>query len=132
MTAAVDYLVRLLDRLPHAALSDPAGAEAAPAEEAVRRPPPAGGRDLAELLAVLDRAACLPDASAGLVTTGASMATLSAVVTARSVTLPETFLAGTLYLTRADAPAGRESCAAGRQPFCVVATAGTTNTGDSP
>jgi aromatic-L-amino-acid/L-tryptophan decarboxylase len=224
LTAAVDHVLGFLDRLPEAALSDTAGVAAVLADEAVRRPPPASGRPLAELLAVLDRAAGtglntaspgflafvpgsglvsaavadllagvlnrytgvaflapglvaleadvlrwvsglfgLPSRSAGLVTTGASMATLSAIVTARSVMLPENFLAGTLYVTeqahhsvtKAALLAGLPSRAVrvvpvdaalrlnpealraavaddravGRQPFCVVATAGTTNTG---
>lgn len=104
-----------------------------------------------------------PPGSRGLVTPGASMATLSAVITARAARLPEDFLAGTLYVTehghqsvakaallaglpraavrtvpvdadlhmdpealRAAVAADR---AAGRQPFLVAATAGTTNTG---
>jgi aromatic-L-amino-acid decarboxylase len=40
-----------------------------------------------------------PSRFGGLVTTGASMATLSAVITARSVMMPENFLAGRLYVT---------------------------------
>ena len=224
LTAAVDYVVGFLERLPEAALSDTADVAAVLADEAVRRPPSAGGRPFAELLAVLDRAASpglntaspgylafvpgsglvsaavadlladvlnrytgvafaapglvaleadvlrwlaglfgLPSRARGLVTTGASMATLSAVVTARSAMLEENFLAGTLYVTeqahqsvtkaallaglppgairvvpvdaglRMDPDARRAAVAAdratGRQPFCVVATAGTTNTG---
>lgn len=224
LTAAVEYVVRFLDRLPQAALSDTSEVAAVLADEAVRRPPAAGGRRLAELLAVLDRAAGpglntaspgylafvpgsglvsaavadlladvlnrytslafaspglvaleadiltwlaelfgLPSRAAGLVTTGASMATLSAVITARSTMLPENFQAGTLYVTeqthqsvtkaarlaglppaairivpvdaglRMDPDAFRDSVladrAVGQQPFLVVATAGTTNTG---
>ena len=41
----------------------------------------------------------LPPRSRGLVTSGASMATLSAVVTARSAMLPEDLRTGTLYVT---------------------------------
>jgi len=41
----------------------------------------------------------LPTGSAGLLTTGASMATLSAMVTARTTLLPDNFLAATLYVS---------------------------------
>lgn len=224
LTAAVEYVMGLLDRLPHAALSDGADLAAVLADEEVRRPPAADGRSFGDLLTVLDRAAGpglnttsggylafvpgsglisaaiadlladvlnrytafafaapglvaleadmlawlarlfgLPPQAAGLVTTGASMATLTAVVTARSALLPDDFLTGTLYITEqtnhAIAKAGRlaglppaairivpvdaglrmdpdalqaavaADRAAGRRPFCVVATAGTTNTG---
>jgi hypothetical protein len=44
LTAAVDYALGFLDRLPEAALSDTAGVAAVLADEAVRRPPPASGR----------------------------------------------------------------------------------------
>jgi aromatic-L-amino-acid/L-tryptophan decarboxylase len=105
----------------------------------------------------------LPAAAAGTLTTGASLATLSALVTARTAMLPPDFRAGTLYVTdqshhcvakaariagfpaaavrivptdahlRMDTDALRRAIdadrAAGRLPFCVVATAGTTNTG---
>ena len=117
----------------------------------------------ADMLTWLAELFGLPSGAAGLVTTGASMATLSALITARSVMLPENFLAGTLYVTeqahqsvtkaarlaglppaavrivpvdadlRMDPDALRAAVtadrAAGRHPFCVVATAGTTNTG---
>jgi len=220
LTAATDYVVGFLERLPNAALSDTTDVAAG----LVRRPPPAAGRPFAELLEELDRAAGpglntpsggylgfvpgsglfsagvadllagvlnryttfafaapglvaleadvldwlaglfgFPPHGQGLVTSGASMATLSAVITARSSRLPENFLAGTLYVTehghqsvakaarlaglppaairvvpvdaqlrmepealRAAVTADR---AAGRQPFLVAATAGTTNTG---
>ena len=105
----------------------------------------------------------LPATAAGSLTTGASLATLSALVTARTAMLPADFRAGTLYVTaqshhcvakaariagfpagavrvvptdarlRMDVAALRRAIAAdraaGAQPFCVVATAGTTNTG---
>ncbi|GAA0899323.1 aminotransferase class I/II-fold pyridoxal phosphate-dependent enzyme [Virgisporangium ochraceum] len=41
----------------------------------------------------------LPATAAGILTTGGSLATLSAVVTARETRLPADFLAGTLYVT---------------------------------
>jgi aromatic-L-amino-acid/L-tryptophan decarboxylase len=224
LSAAVDYVVHVIDRLPQAAASDRAGVAGLLADEAVRRPPANGGRRFGELLSVLDRAAGagwnpaspghmafvggsglvsgavadllagvlnrytgvaftapglvaleadvlawlaglfgLPAGTAGLVTTGASMATLSAVITARSALLPENLQAGTLYVTeqahqsvaKAARLAGLPPAAirivpvdaglrmqpdalrdaviadrnAGRRPFCVVATAGTTNTG---
>ena len=160
LAEAVDYVVGFLGRLPRAPLSDRGDLAAVLADEVVRRPPSPGGRPLAELLTVLDRAAGtglntaspgylafvpgsglvsaavadlladvlnrytgvafaapglvaleadvlrwladmfgLPSRFGGLVTTGASMATLSAVITARSAMLPENFLAGTLYVT---------------------------------
>jgi len=105
----------------------------------------------------------LPATAAGTLTTGASLATLSALVTARTAMLPPDFRAGTLYVTVqshhcvakaariAGFPAGAVRVvptdahlrmdpealqraidadrASGRHPFCVVATAGTTNTG---
>ena len=105
----------------------------------------------------------LPTSAAGILTTGGSLATLSGLITARSVRLPENFLDGTIYVTeqvhqsvvksarlagfperavrivavdgelRMDVDALRAAVAsdraAGRQPFCVVANAGTTNTG---
>jgi len=105
----------------------------------------------------------LPAAAGGILTTGASMAAFSAVVTARAARLPADFLTGTLYVTdqahvstakaamlagfpasavrvipvdaalRMDVDALRAAIAADRAaglvPFCVVASAGTTNTG---
>ena len=105
----------------------------------------------------------LGPASGGILTTGGSMANLSAIVTARAARLPADFLAGTIYVSeqahasvakaakiagfpeanvvrvavtrqlRMDvdglADAIRRDRAAGRTPFCVVANAGTTNTG---
>jgi aromatic-L-amino-acid/L-tryptophan decarboxylase len=105
----------------------------------------------------------LPATAAGTLTSGASLATLSALVTARTALLPPDFRAGTLYVTaqshhcvaksariagfpatavrtvptdaslRMDPAALRRAIdadrAAGLQPFFVVATAGTTNTG---
>jgi aromatic-L-amino-acid decarboxylase len=41
----------------------------------------------------------LPDTAAGILTSGGSLATLSAVVTARETRLPADFLAGTIYVT---------------------------------
>ncbi len=105
----------------------------------------------------------LPATGGGLLTSGGSLATFSAVVTARHDRLPDNFLHGTLYTTdqahqsvaKAARLAGfptdavrvvahdraqRLDVAAlaalvehdrqtGRQPFCVIANAGTTNTG---
>jgi len=105
----------------------------------------------------------LPPTAGGLLTTGASMAAFSAVVTARSTRLPDDFRAGTMYVTdqahlatakaarlagfpadavrmvavdadlRMDLAALRAAIAAdraaGRIPFCVVASAGTIHTG---
>lgn len=104
-----------------------------------------------------------PPEARGVLTSGGSMANLSALLTARKARLPEDFLSGTLYVTdqthasvakvatlagfptrnvravsttpalRMDPDALRHSVtadrAAGLCPFCVVATAGTTNTG---
>lgn len=104
-----------------------------------------------------------PTSSAGILTTGGSMATLSAVITARAAMLPANFLNGTLYVTsqthhataKAAKLAGfpdtairivpvdselrmdpfalreaiREDRVAGKVPFFVTASAGTTNTG---
>ncbi|HEX6312716.1 MAG TPA: aminotransferase class I/II-fold pyridoxal phosphate-dependent enzyme [Acidimicrobiia bacterium] len=105
----------------------------------------------------------LPATSQGILTSGGSMANLSALVTARTALLGADFLDGTIYVSGhthqsvikaavlagfpADAvrtvacdadlaldpgalrDAVRADRAAGRRPFCVVATAGTTNTG---
>jgi aromatic-L-amino-acid decarboxylase len=105
----------------------------------------------------------LPPSSQGILTSGGSMANLSALVTARAARLGRDFLDGTLYVSehthqsvakaamiagfppeavrpvacgadlaidpgalRAAVGADR---AAGLRPFCVVASAGTTNTG---
>jgi aromatic-L-amino-acid/L-tryptophan decarboxylase len=105
----------------------------------------------------------LPARAMGLLTSGASIATFSALVTARTAKLGDDFLSGTLYVTGqthhaiakaarlAGFPAAavrivpvdrrlhmdvaslrsmiRQDRDAGKRPFCVVATAGTTNTG---
>jgi aromatic-L-amino-acid decarboxylase len=105
----------------------------------------------------------LPDSAQGILTTGGSLANLSAVVTARHAKLGEDFLDGTYYVsaqahasvTKAATIAGfsrrnarivptdaqlrmdagalasmiDEDRAAGRRPFLVSASAGTTNTG---
>jgi aromatic-L-amino-acid/L-tryptophan decarboxylase len=158
--AAIEHVVELVDRLPTAAVLDNGGVADLLADPTVRRPPPEHGRDVDDLLAVLDRAAAkginsasggalayvpgsglvsaavadllagvlnrytglaapapglvaletdvlrwfadlfgLPAGAAGTLTTGASLATLSAVVTARTAMLPEDFRAGTLYVT---------------------------------
>jgi aromatic-L-amino-acid/L-tryptophan decarboxylase len=154
------YLVGVVDRLPDAPMTDFDGMAELLADPALRQPPPALGRPLAELLAVIDRAAAkgyntasaghlayipgsglvtaaladliadvlnrytglafpapglvameadllrwladlfdLPSEAAGLLTTGGSMAMLSAVITARLATLGEQFLDGTVYVT---------------------------------
>ena len=224
LAEAVEYVVGVVDRLPAAPVSDTEGVAEFLADPALRRPPPAHGRPLAELLAVLDHAATkglnpsspglmafipgsgivaaaiadlladvlnrytaeafpapglvaleadvlrwladlfdLPAGAAGMLTSGGSMAMLSAVVTARHARLGDDVAAGTLYTSDqahhsvaksarlagfpADAvrvvpvdadlrldPAALAAAvaadrAAGRRPFCVVATAGTTNTG---
>ena len=56
-TAAEEYVLGFLGRLPQAPLSDMAEVPGVLADEAVRRPPSGDGRPFAELLAVLDRAA---------------------------------------------------------------------------
>jgi aromatic-L-amino-acid decarboxylase len=105
----------------------------------------------------------LPATSQGILTSGGSIANLSAIVTARTALLGDDFLDGTIYVSahthqsvaKAAKIAGfppaavrtvactadlgldpdalrdaiRVDRAAGRRPFCVVATAGTTNTG---
>jgi aromatic-L-amino-acid decarboxylase len=104
-----------------------------------------------------------PSESQGVLTSGGSMANLSAIVTARTAMLPADFLAGTIYVSAhthhsvaksarfAGFPAERVRIvptngelridvdaleamvvadrAAGLTPFCIVANAGTTNTG---
>lgn len=105
----------------------------------------------------------LPAEASGVLTSGASVATLSALVTARAAKLGTDFRSGTIYVTsqthhaaaKAARIAGfppqavrtvgvddrlhldvdalrtlvRRDRDDGRRPFCVVATAGTTNTG---
>jgi aromatic-L-amino-acid/L-tryptophan decarboxylase len=101
----------------------------------------------------------LPATAGGLFTSGGSLATFSALVAARCDRLPEDFLRGTLYVTdqahlsvikaarlagfpasavrvvpddgaqRMDVAALRALVERDPQPFCVVANAGTTNTG---
>lgn len=224
LDTARDYVTGVLDALPDAPVSDMAGIEELLADPEIRRPPPEHGRPLAELLAVVDRAASkgfnpsspgyfafvpgsglvaaaiadlvadvlnrytglafpspalvtmendvlrwllaefgLPERGAGVLTTGGSLATFSAVVTARATKLPEDFLGGTLYATerahlsvakaarlagfparalrlvpvdadlRMDVGALRAMVRAdrdaGHTPFCVVANAGSTDTG---
>ena len=127
--------------------------------------------DLAPALAAIEASVirwlcelfALPSSSQGILTSGGSIANLSAIVTARTALLGDDFLDGTIYVSahthqsvakaakiagfpaaavRAvactadlalDPDALREAIrgdrAAGRRPFCVVATAGTTNTG---
>jgi aromatic-L-amino-acid decarboxylase len=113
----------------------------------------------ADVLKWLTDLFALPTTAGGLFTSGGSLATFSALVTARHDRLPEDFLRGTLYVTdqahlsvlkaarlagfpaagvrivpddgaqRMDVAALRELVARDPQPFCVVANAGTTNTG---
>jgi aromatic-L-amino-acid/L-tryptophan decarboxylase len=160
LATVTDYLAGVVDKLPDAPASDFAGVDGLLADPALRRPPPAHGRPLADLLSIVDRAAAkginpshpgylafipgsglvtaavadliadvlnrytglafpapglvaleadllrwladefgLPAGSAGILTTGGSLATLSAIITARSAMLPEDFLAGTVYVT---------------------------------
>jgi aromatic-L-amino-acid decarboxylase len=224
LTEAVEYVIGVVNGLPSAPASDTEGVADLLADPTLREPPPAYGRPLAELLAVVDRAAAkglntaspgylafvpgsglaaaavadliadvlnrytgvafaapglvaletdvlrwlaelfdLPSGAAGILTTGGSMAMLSAMVTARWARLGPDFRAGTVYVTdqthqsvakavrlagfpddavrtvpvdaalRMDLAALTSAVAAdraaGRQPFCVVANAGTTNTG---
>jgi aromatic-L-amino-acid decarboxylase len=104
-----------------------------------------------------------PPEARGILTTGGSLANLSAIVAARRTLLPERFLDGTLYVSEqahaslrkaamvAGFPAGnvrtvpvtpelrmdadalvdlvRADRSAGKRPFLVIASAGTTNTG---
>ncbi|HEV2778468.1 MAG TPA: aminotransferase class V-fold PLP-dependent enzyme [Actinophytocola sp.] len=117
----------------------------------------------ADLLRWLADLVGLPASAAGILTTGGSMANLSAMITARHAMLGSDFARGTVYVTeqthhsiaKALRLAGFPPAAvrvvpvdphlrmdlaalttmisvdrgAGRRPFCVVATAGTTNTG---
>jgi aromatic-L-amino-acid/L-tryptophan decarboxylase len=113
----------------------------------------------ADVLKWLTDLFALPPTAGGLFTSGGSLATFSALVTARHDRLPEDFLRGTLYVTdqahlsvlkaarlagfpaaavrvvpddgaqRMDVAALGELVARDPQPFCVVANAGTTNTG---
>jgi aromatic-L-amino-acid decarboxylase len=224
LAAAIDYVAGVLARMPDTPASDLDGVPGFLADEALHGAPPAAGRPLDDVLAVVDRAAGkglntaspgyfafipgsgivtaavadliadvlnrytsfafaapglvaletsvlrwmvdlfgLPAAAGGILTTGASMAAFSAIVTARVARLPADFLSGTLYVTdqahvstakaamlagfpasavrvipvdaalRMDVDALRAAIAADRAaglvPFCVVASAGTTNTG---
>jgi aromatic-L-amino-acid/L-tryptophan decarboxylase len=224
LTAATDYVLSVVEKLPDAPASDFSGVAELLADPALRRPPPERGRPLPELLDVLDCAAAkgvnsagpgylayipgsglvsaaiadlladvlnrytgiafaapalvaleadllrwladlfgLPEGAAGVLTTGGSLATLSALITARHARLDEDFGDGTVYVTeqvhqavlksmrlagfpgraartvpvdgqlRMDVDALHDAVAAdrraGRRPFCVVASAGTTNTG---
>ena len=118
----------------------------------------------ADLLRWLAELFGLPAQARGILTSGGSLATLSALITARQARLPANFLAGTMYVSEqahqsaakalrlagfppsalrvvpvdsgglrmdveALCAAVHTDRAAGLQPFCVVVTAGTTNTG---
>jgi aromatic-L-amino-acid/L-tryptophan decarboxylase len=117
----------------------------------------------AEILEWFVKLVGLPATAYGILTSGASLSTLSAFLCARTAHLPADFLAGTVYTSDQthfstekalrmlgfppDAlriiPSGPElrmdldvlkerianDRAAGRKPFCIVANAGTTNTG---
>ena len=224
LATATDYVAGVVERLPAGPAFDMTGIPELVTDPDVVAPPPERGRQLSDLLAVLDRAAAkghinpsaghmayipgsgvvsaaiadlvadvlnrytglaaagpglvaletsvlrwladlfeLPASAGGILTTGGSLASFSALVTARQARLPEDFLAGTIYVSdqahqsvvkaarlagfpdravrvvpadpgmRLDIDAVRDAVradrAAGRLPFCLVATAGTTNTG---
>ncbi|HVJ40118.1 MAG TPA: aminotransferase class V-fold PLP-dependent enzyme [Dongiaceae bacterium] len=116
-----------------------------------------------DIIRWLARMMGLPDDAGGILTSGASIANLSALLCAKAAYLPDDFRAGTIYATdqahhciakaarlagfpkdalrlvptddrlRMDANALRLTIASdraqGRQPFCIVANAGSTNTG---
>jgi aromatic-L-amino-acid/L-tryptophan decarboxylase len=175
------YLVGVVDRLPDAPMTDLDGVAELLADPALRQPPPALGRPLDELLAVIDRAAAkgyttssaghlayipgsglvtaavadliaqvlnrytglafpapglvameddvlrwladlfdLPPQAAGLLTTGGSMATLSAVITARTAMLGEHFLGGSVYVTEQTHLAFAKACRLAGFPAAAV------------
>jgi aromatic-L-amino-acid decarboxylase len=116
-----------------------------------------------DMLHWLTKLVGLPPTAFGILTSGASLATLSAFLCARTAHLPEEFPLGTVYITdqthhatakalrllgfpgdvlrlipvdselRMDLKLLKEAIitdrAAGRRPFCIVANAGSTNTG---